>query len=185
MKAERDPDDDRLFKVRVRSREEEGDLLVVLNVDCSGSMAPMIDTVEVYSRLLIESVSRAGGKVAVVAFGDHAHVLKGWKDASFPRLVPSGRTDLAGALLLDLALFREAGPGTRLIVNVSDGGTATDCTEWFEEFRRRGGLSATVHLSAGRSVGEDALGRLEGPADFVPGTRTYLSVLEQMLRSRH
>ena len=190
MRAERNPDDPRLFRRTRREPRGPEPLRVVVNVDLSFSMGPSAHRAISSALALAEAVDRTGSRSAIVAFDSTARIVKRWGPGRSESLIPSSHpfTDLPAALDLDSRLFGEPGEGKPVVVNVTDDDFGADRSyprRWFASFREAGGCSlALVHQSAAalvlrtRGTGEDVVVRVARDEDLVPGVERFLSWIE-------
>jgi hypothetical protein len=162
MRAERDPDDVRLFAKVERTPEPEP-LAVVVVLDLSWSMSIRNTDLEAVSAtaVLVEAVRLAGGESEVVAFAERVWVVKPFEAAGLPPVAPVGRRSSYGgpaAQTMAVEAARQAlgrrtgvvrvefGDGERLPTPTSGWTVAFEAESARTEAHLRWGQSATPAL---------------------------------------
>jgi hypothetical protein len=182
MAAERDPDDDRIFRSTERVRGSSRFSLVVA-LDGSWTMTYALYQTTWAAAVLVRAVAEAGGASAVVAFNDEARVVKPWDVPDLPRWPPFGfrSTDLALALDAVSSLLDSAEEGPSILVLLSDGevGDSTDPTTRLAALRTRGVRSLSLHFRDGQPIGEDVLVRIRRPEDLAAAVGSFIETIER------
>jgi Mg-chelatase subunit ChlD len=186
MRAERDPDDDRLFRrTSAESRDPES-LAVILVLDLSFSMTIRDADRKATSAVavLVEALSRTGSRSAIVAFTERAWVAKEWNEPGTLSIRPLGFRSSDGlepALSLAEGLFEASERGLPVLVLLSDGfGEVPRSVEGILDRLRDDGvrsLGLRLHPKS-RPLGEDVVLPVGRSESFVPAFVSFLSTLE-------
>jgi von Willebrand factor type A domain len=156
-------------------------LNVLVLLDGSWSVFRTFDSACSCVRILVDGLSQASHRSAVIAFSSAPILTKAWDARSLPAVsVPGYRyTDLGAALALAEQTFDRAREGPRAIVHLGDGRTDfPEVRSWFRRASDDGVRSLGLHLKRGQSAGEDVDRTIHSVEEFVPAIIPFLSVTE-------